>query len=301
MSSAPKSAPKPALDRPQPKTEPTVEELQEMYDGDDFVLGIDEAGRGPVLGPMVYGCAFCRLRDWDRVKALGVADSKKMTEANRDKVAAKIRASEFCEFITVSLHARDISAWMQQRGGDTTLNTVSHDCAIYLIDSVLQATGGPCSMADTDQKVAWCAPRPPLAFVFGRCSWPLSWRGHSVVLLRYLSLYRRLWLSSYLSPYLSPYLRGGVSARRGSFFFPFPTLACFRPRPPPPPPPNYLVLRAKGVLDHSNCGWQDRQYVMCRPPRCGPGHTSFYSIIPKECRHGCHVTDGYIALHLKCS
>ncbi|KAJ1558602.1 hypothetical protein HK405_013326, partial [Cladochytrium tenue] len=36
------------------------------------VLGVDEAGRGPVMGPMVYAIAFAPASRRDDVKAIGV-------------------------------------------------------------------------------------------------------------------------------------------------------------------------------------------------------------------------------------
>jgi len=38
-----------------------------------YILGVDEAGRGPVLGPLVYGVAYCPKSYQERLEELGFA------------------------------------------------------------------------------------------------------------------------------------------------------------------------------------------------------------------------------------
>jgi len=36
-----------------------------------YILGVDEAGRGPVLGPLVYGVAYCPVSYREDMEKLG--------------------------------------------------------------------------------------------------------------------------------------------------------------------------------------------------------------------------------------
>ncbi|MFQ6012323.1 MAG: ribonuclease HII [Thermoplasmata archaeon] len=53
------------------------------------LLGIDEAGRGPVLGPLVVAGVVCE--DEEELRALGVRDSKRLTPGQRETLAGEIK------------------------------------------------------------------------------------------------------------------------------------------------------------------------------------------------------------------
>lgn len=52
--------------------------------------GIDEAGRGPVIGPMVISCVILDSNKIDYFRYIGVRDSKKLSPKQREKLFYKI-------------------------------------------------------------------------------------------------------------------------------------------------------------------------------------------------------------------
>ena len=51
-----------------------------------LILGIDEAGRGPVIGPMVIAGYCIEEEKIDLLKSLGVKDSKELTRKQREEI-----------------------------------------------------------------------------------------------------------------------------------------------------------------------------------------------------------------------
>lgn len=108
----------------------------DSFEGIELCLGIDEAGRGPVLGPMVYSGLFCPRNDEQKLKEMECADSKQLTEKDREKIFKKINEeNKFCGYAVKLLSPHNISTRMLRKV-KYNLNEISHDTAIEIIDTL---------------------------------------------------------------------------------------------------------------------------------------------------------------------
>lgn len=55
------------------------------------VLGIDEAGRGPIIGPLIICGVVCKEGNLQKLKEIGVKDSKLLTPIKREKLVPLIK------------------------------------------------------------------------------------------------------------------------------------------------------------------------------------------------------------------
>lgn len=69
-----------------------AEQATLMWDTPGLVAGVDEAGRGPLAGPVVAAAVI--LDDLNPIQ--GLADSKKLSPARREKLYDEIRAKALC-------------------------------------------------------------------------------------------------------------------------------------------------------------------------------------------------------------
>ncbi|MEM2934963.1 MAG: ribonuclease HII [Candidatus Thermoplasmatota archaeon] len=66
-----------------------------------MICGIDEAGRGPVIGPMVVAGVWIEEEDEEKLLKVGVKDSKKLTASKREEIASYIRNNFLHEVVVI--------------------------------------------------------------------------------------------------------------------------------------------------------------------------------------------------------
>jgi len=73
-----------------------------------LTLGIDDAGRGPVVGPMIIGGCLIDEKLEDEFKKLGVKDSKQLTDKRREFLADIVRQKAIAfDFVVITAEEID--------------------------------------------------------------------------------------------------------------------------------------------------------------------------------------------------
>ncbi|KDN42845.1 ribonuclease H-like protein [Tilletiaria anomala UBC 951] len=112
--------------------------FEQVLKGAPCALGVDEAGRGPVLGPLVYGVAICPVDQQPSLKEIGFADSKALTAQKRDALLEALKGNTNLAWATISISPQDISRGMTRRR-PINLNAQSTQATVDLIAGFLEA------------------------------------------------------------------------------------------------------------------------------------------------------------------
>jgi ribonuclease H2 subunit A len=119
--------------------------------GTPCVLGVDEAGRGPVIGPMVYGVFYLPIEMERPLLATKhhFDDSKVLTPVFRANLMKAVCGDDDAEsdlfkfggWAVKSLSAQDIGSGMLKNGGSYNLNAQAMDATVELIRGVVEERG----------------------------------------------------------------------------------------------------------------------------------------------------------------
>jgi len=95
-----------------------------------FLLGIDEAGKGPVIGPLVIAGVLISEENEGKLKKLGIKDSKELSPEKRKKFSEEIKnLSE--DFVVLKISASELNKEMDTK----TLNEIEISRIAQIINS----------------------------------------------------------------------------------------------------------------------------------------------------------------------
>lgn len=78
-----------------------------------LIAGVDEAGRGPVIGPLVIAGAMLDEKDLGKLDKLGVRDSKLLTPKKREQLFPKIQ--RLCKYKIIIIEPKEIDDAVQSQ------------------------------------------------------------------------------------------------------------------------------------------------------------------------------------------
>ncbi len=91
------------------------------------VAGIDEAGKGPVMGPLVVCGVCCNREILPELEKIGVKDSKKLSREKREELAKEI--SRLCKSCVLKIEPEELDNQMKKK----TVNEILTDCYAKII------------------------------------------------------------------------------------------------------------------------------------------------------------------------
>jgi ribonuclease HII len=97
-----------------------------------LVAGVDEAGRGPVLGPMVFAGVLMKEEDIPELAELGVRDSKLLQPAKRERLAIAILERA----VKVSIKAVSAKEIDDAKAAGVNLNQLEVFCFAEIINQL---------------------------------------------------------------------------------------------------------------------------------------------------------------------
>ena len=114
--------------------------IPQVCKNEPCILGIDEAGRGPVLGPMVYGCSFYPKSFEKEFSQMKFADSKTLTEAQREELFEMLNNEENGQNIgwRIEILSPNFLSNSMLAMSKYNLNEISHDAAARLVREVVK-------------------------------------------------------------------------------------------------------------------------------------------------------------------
>ena len=119
--------------------------IPESCRGKEIVIGIDEAGRGPVLGSLVYCAAFWPADQNEEISKLGFDDSKQVKESERERLFEGIKNHPSIGWVIEELTAEEVSEEML-RVDPVSLNAISYNAVIRALEIIRDGGRGHIAM-----------------------------------------------------------------------------------------------------------------------------------------------------------